>query len=32
VAFRPGETPARARIPPFESIEIDLAYLFGSTQ
>jgi Uma2 family endonuclease len=32
VAFRPGETPGRARIPPFESIEIDLPYLFGATQ
>jgi Uma2 family endonuclease len=32
VAYRPPETPARARIPPFESIDIDLGYLFGVTQ
>ena len=29
VAYRSPETPNAARIPPFESIEIHLAYLFG---
>jgi hypothetical protein len=32
VAYRPPETPAQARIPPFESIDIDLGYIFGETQ
>jgi Uma2 family endonuclease len=31
VAYRPPETPARARIPPFESIDIDLGYIFGES-
>jgi Uma2 family endonuclease len=31
VAYRPPETPDKARIPPFESIEIDLGYLFGES-
>ncbi len=29
VTYLPGETPSKARIPPFEAEEIDLAYLFG---
>jgi Uma2 family endonuclease len=32
VAYRPPETPNLARIPPFESIDIDLAHLFGESQ
>lgn len=30
-AYRPPESPARARIPPFESIDIDLGYIFGES-
>jgi Uma2 family endonuclease len=32
VTYLPGETPSKARIPPFESAEIDLDYLFGEGQ
>jgi Uma2 family endonuclease len=32
VGYRPPETPARVRIPHFESIDIDLAYIFGEAQ
>jgi Uma2 family endonuclease len=32
VAYRPLETPAQVRIPPFESIDIDLGYVFGDAQ
>jgi Uma2 family endonuclease len=32
VTYLPGETPSKARIPPFESVEIDLDYLFGEGQ
>jgi Uma2 family endonuclease len=30
VAYLPPETPSSARIPPFESLEIDLSYVFGT--
>lgn len=29
VAYRPPETPTKVRIPPFESLDIDLGYIFG---
>ncbi len=32
VAYRPPETPAQARIPPFESIDMGLGYLFGESR
>jgi len=32
VAYRPPESPTRARIPPFDSIDIDLGYIFGDAQ
>jgi Uma2 family endonuclease len=32
ITYRPPETPSKARIPPFESVEMDLDYVFGEGQ